>query len=138
MATPSSVELVCVDPAQIRQVWPHVKQMIERAILRTGLNHTADIEDAVLRGDGLLWLVWDGAQVLAAVTTALIQTDSAKVCVITACTGESRNRWLALLSEIETYARHEGCSCVRIYGRKGWERALDGYGVKNVILERAL
>jgi hypothetical protein len=55
-----------------------------------------------------------------------------------ACSGQNRERWLPLFEKIEQYAREEGCSCVRIYGRKGWERVLQGYRVEHVILERQL
>jgi hypothetical protein len=43
-----------------------------------------------------------------------------------------------LFERIEQYAKDEGCSAIRLYGRKGWERVLDGYKVEHVILEKAL
>lgn len=112
--------------------------MIDRAVRRTGLNHTCDIARDVLDGGGLLWLAWNGATIEAAATTALIETDADKVCILTACSGRDRDRWLPLLAGIEAYAKAEGCARVRIYGRRGWQRLLDGYSLKHVILERAL
>ena len=47
-------------------------------------------------------------------------------------------RWLPLIAEIENYARTEGCTRVRIYGRKGWLRALDGYEAKHIIMDKEL
>ena len=35
-------------------------------------------------------------------------------------------------------ARREGCARVRIYGRKGWLRVLDGYAQKYVIMDKEL
>lgn len=134
----ASVELICVDPARVHEVWPHAAGLIDRAVRRTGLNHTRDIADDVLSGAGLLWLAWNGAAIEAAATTALIETDTDKVCILTACGGHGRDRWLPLLARIEAYAKDEGCACVRIYGRRGWQRLLDGYSLKHVILERAL
>lgn len=133
-----SVELLCVDPKRVREVWPHVSHLIRRAVSRTNLCHTRDIEDEVLDGVGLLWVVWDGLSFVCAATTLLIETDNSKVCLITACGGEDMNRWLPLFPKIEAYAKAEGCSCVRIYGRKGWLRVLEGYTTKHVILERPL
>lgn len=134
---PSRVDLVCVDPARVALIWPSARQLIRTAIERTQLSEFADIERDILTGDQLLWLAWSG-QIEAAATTHLIKTGGKPVLVITACSGHNRERWLPLLAKIEDYARKEGASCVRIYGRKGWERALNGYRVEHVILERAL
>jgi hypothetical protein len=134
----SSVELVCVDPKRVQEVWPAVRHLITKAVLRTNLSHTADIEYDTLHGDGLLWLAWDGRTVKAAATTVLTETDANTVCILTACGGEDMRQWLPLLAKIEDYARAEGCGCVRIYGRKGWARVLTDYRIEHVILERSL
>lgn len=76
--------------------------------------------------------------ILAAASTRLQRTDASKVCVVTACAGNGMPRWLGLLGRIEEFARDEGCNCVRIYGRKGWLRALDGYEQRHVILDKEL
>jgi hypothetical protein len=137
-ALSASVELVCVDPKRVHEVWPHVAYLIRRAVKRTNLSHTRDIEHDILRGNGLLWLAFDGQAVKAAATTSLIRTDRDIVCVLTACGGDEMDMWLPLLSKIEAYAKAEGCACVRIYGRKGWARVLDGYRIDHVILRKAL
>jgi hypothetical protein len=134
---PSSVDLICVDPARIDEMWPHVRDKIRAAVERTGLSSFADIEADVLRGASLVWIAWDGKEVLAAATTELVKPYS-KVCVVTACAGHDRDRWLPLFAEIEKYAENEGCSSMRIYGRKGWERVLTGYRAEHVILEKRL
>ncbi len=135
---PASVELVCVDPKRVHDIWPHVAPLIHGAVKRTNLSHTLDIELDVLCGRSLLWLAWDGRTVKAAATTALIKTDVEKVCVLTACGGGDMRLWLPLLRRIESYARDEGCACVRIHGRKGWARVLDGYRAQHVILRKEL
>jgi len=133
-----SVELVCVDPKRVHEVWPHVAALIPGAVKRTNLSHSQDIAYDILHGDGLLWLAWNGKTIAAAATTSLVETDRDKVCILTACGGTGMPRWLSLLSMIEDYARGEGCACVRIYGRKGWQRVLDGYTTKHIILEKGL
>jgi hypothetical protein len=132
------VDLLCVDPQRIHQVWPHVSDLIHGAVKRTNLSHTQDIEAEILAGRGLLWLALDRATIKAAATTSLVRTDRDLVCILTACGGEDMHQWLPLLRKIETYARDEGCACVRIYGRKGWARVLDGYRIDHVILGKAL
>lgn len=124
--------LICVDPARAGEFWPYAGPMIRAAIERTGLSEFDDIEKQVLAGEQLLWLAWSD-RIEAAATTHL----SRNVCTLTACSGHQRERWLHLLSAIEAYAKAEGAN-MRIYGRRGWERVLDGYRVEYVILEKDL
>jgi hypothetical protein len=130
-------DLACVDPKIIQKIWPQARDLIKAAIERTDLSRFEDIEAHVLSGDQLLWLAVSD-HIEAAATTHLIKAIGLPVLVITACSGHERERWLPLLEKIETYARNEGAKCVRIYGRRGWERALTGYRVEHVVLEKAL
>ncbi len=127
--------LVCVDPEQVFEFWPHARGLIKAAIDATNLSDFADIESDVLEGKQLLWLAWSG-KIEAAATTHL----SRNVCTLTAVSGHQMERWLSLRAKIEQYAKDEGCHTIRAYGRKGWERVLanDGYRVEHVILEKAL
>jgi len=134
---PSTADLVCVPPKDVHQIWPQARQLIKTAIEHTGLSEFQDVEYDVLSGDQLLWLVISD-HIEAAVTTHLIKTAGRPVCVITACSGAQRERWLALKAKIEKYAKDEGCSCVRLYGRVGWQRVLKDYRVEHVIMEKAL
>jgi GNAT superfamily N-acetyltransferase len=131
----ASVDLLCVDPEKVFDFWPYARGLIKTAVDATNLSDFADIENDVLNGDQLLWLAWSQSRhIEAAATTHL----SRKVCTLTACSGHDRGRWLPLFAHIEKYAKDEGCSAMRIYGRKGWERVLDGYRVEHVVLEKAL
>jgi hypothetical protein len=135
LVTPLSVDLVCVDPKTVHEIWPQARLLIKTAIEKTGLCEFRDIEYDVMSGDQLLWLAISD-HIEAAATTHLIKTAGKPVLVLTACSGAQRERWLPLFATIEKYAKAEGCKCVRIYGRKGWERALQGYRVEHVILEK--
>ncbi len=126
-------DLLCVDPKEIFPIWQYAGPMIRAAIERTNLSDFADIEKDVLSGNQLLWLAISD-HIEAAATTHL----SRNVCTLTACSGHQRERWLPLFARIEKYAKDEGCHTMRIYGRKGWERVLDGYKPEFVILEKAL
>jgi hypothetical protein len=133
---PSRAELVCVDPARVHDIWPHVSPLLKAACFRTQLNAFADIETDILSGRGLLWVAWNGRTVESAAATVLINSEIGKVCIITACGGSDMKRWLPLIEQIESYARDEGCKRVRIYGRKGWLHVLDGYQEKHVIMDK--
>jgi hypothetical protein len=134
----SSAELVCVDPQQVHEVWPHVSFLLNAACRRTGLTAFSEIEADILAGRGLLWLAWNGRSIEAAAATILINSEAGKVCIITVCGGTEMMRWLPLIGQIEDYARREGCTRTRIYGRKGWLRVLEGYEQKHVIMDKDL
>ncbi len=134
--------LVCVEPSKVHLVWPHVAPLLRQAIARTAISAFTDIERDILHGSALLWIAAsaerNGAAIEAAASTSLQQTDAGRICVITACAGKNMSRWLSLIKGIEAYARDEGCNCVRIFGRQGWLRVLDGYRRTNVILDKQL
>jgi hypothetical protein len=137
-----TAELTCVNPADVQLIWPLVSQRLSAATRRTGISAFADIEHAILDGDALLWLALsaDGADIHidAVAATRLELTEAGKVCVIVVCGGRNMPRWLPLIAGIEAYANAEGCRSVRIYGRKGWLRVLDGYRQTHVIMEKEL
>lgn len=137
MSLSDSPELICVDPDRICDFWTYARPLIKAAMDRTELSSFTDLESDVLSGNQLLWLVWSG-KIEAAVTTLLMKTDWKPVCIITACSGYQMDRWLPLLEKIENYARAEGARAIRIVGRKGWERVLNGYHAEHVILEKGL
>jgi hypothetical protein len=133
-----SVELVCVDPMRVGEVWPHVSSLLKAACNRTKLNAFADIEADILAGRSLLWMAWNGRTVESAAATILINSEIGRVCIITVCGGSDMKRWLPLIEQIEAYAKREGCRRVRLYGRKGWLHMLDGYEEKHVIMDKEL
>ena len=133
----SRASLVCVPPAMIAQFWPHARPLIESAIARTGLSDFAALERAVLGGEQLLWLAWSD-RLEAAGTTELSRVGGATICTLTACGGSGHRRWLHLLAELEAYAAAEGCTTLRIFGRRGWQRLLASYRLSHVILEKDL
>jgi hypothetical protein len=132
-----SADLVCVDPSRIDEMWPHVREQLRAAIDRTELSSFDELEADVFTGAQLVWIAWDGKEIMAVATTQLVKPRN-KVCVLTACAGRDREQWLPLFGHIEKYAKDEGCTKMRIYGRKGWQRVLDEYHVEHVILEKAL
>lgn len=104
---------------------------------RSGEMPIGDLYRELLCGRFVLWLAW-GGDLEAAAVTEIAETTSGRVCVIVACGGAGRDRWLSLRHRLEDYARHEGCARMRIYGRKGWTRVLPDYRVTRVVLEKEL
>ena len=137
-AAPRPAQLVCVDPARVATIWPHVAPLIRRAIARGGMGEFGAVERAVLSGGALVWLAWDGEEILAAAVTELELVGGTKFCTIVACGGRGLPRFAGLIAGLERFARAEGCARMRICGRKGWGRVLREYSVQRVIMERRL
>jgi hypothetical protein len=131
-------QLVCVDPARVHAVWPHVDALIRAAMVRADIGKLEPVRDAVLQGRALLWLAWDGTRIAAAAVTELAQTEKRKFCVIVACGGADMSRWLDLLKPIEAFAKLEGCDAMRIIGREGWARVLPGYARTRAVIDKPL
>jgi hypothetical protein len=100
---PSTVDLVCVDPARSLRFWPQARPDHRAAIERTELSEFADIERRSVRRSASL--AGDLDHIEAAATTHLIKTSGKPVCVMTACSGHKRERWLPLFGKIEDYAK---------------------------------
>ena len=105
---------------------------------RGDLGTFGNVEDDVLRGDALVWLVYAKPVIKAVVVTQISITERGKVCTIVACGGYRSTEWIGLISSIEDYAKKQGCRAVRLMGRRGWKRVLKNYSETKVILERRL
>lgn len=133
-------DLICVPPDIVPQVWPFVSGLMWVAVKKGGLSSFAPIQDDVLNGRSLLWIAWGGdtTKVEAAGISQITETEWRKVCTIVAVAGKQMERWLSLLGQIESYAKQEGCTGMRIMGRRGWEKVLPDYHVKRIVIEKVL
>jgi hypothetical protein len=131
-------ELICVDPARIREFWTHALPLIAAAMKRGGITDLADVERAVLAGHALVWIAWNGAAIKAAAVTQLSTVNGERMCTIVACGGSNGKEWLPLLAGLERYAKAEDCKAMRIFGRRGWERLLPDYKPARILLEKEL
>jgi hypothetical protein len=52
------MHLICVPPALVARVWPHVRELILAAMRRGDLSAFRPVEASVLAGNALLWLAW--------------------------------------------------------------------------------
>jgi hypothetical protein len=126
-------ELICIDPERVHQFWPCVEPLIARAMAHSSVSSLDGIACAVHAGRALLWIVWNGEEIKAAVVTELGTVDGKRLCTIAACGGRDSDEWLPLIADLEKYARAEGCKAMRIFGRRGWERLLPGYAARTML-----
>lgn len=135
-----TVKALCVDPDRVSEIWPHVRSFIDAAFWHERGDGSADMVFAdLVAKQSLLWIVWgDEGTVLAAATTKLIAPPRGRICVITSCGGHELARWRACLADIEAYAKAEGCSHIRMEGRRGWKTFFPDYHEPWIVLEKKL
>lgn len=120
-------------------LWPHVRDMVGEAPRKTDMGSLRELDTDVLSGRALVWVVHSDARgIEGAAVTRVDLTEHSKVCTILACGGVGMDRWLPLIDGIEKYAKAEGCASTRLYGRRGWKRALPDYKEIGVVMERKL
>lgn len=129
-------ELICVDPAMIRQVWPMVENMIDEGYAAVD-EPTPDVLEWLEDKKGLLWLAVRNGRIISVLTTSLVQKRSGLACRLVTSTGDG-GECLRHLGAIERYAKAEGCVKVCAAGRPGWARVLPGYRTIVVTLEKRL
>jgi hypothetical protein len=132
------MQLVCVDPARVAEIWPRIEPLIRAACEKMQLSDAAVLERQVRAGEALLWLAWEAPDIKAAAVTHITLCNGGKFCTLVACGGHDMMAWLPLLNEIDAYAKQQDCLAMRIYGRAGWGRVLKNYHVVGHILERPL
>lgn len=79
----------------------------------------------------MLWLVMDGSEVLAALTSRVIEYPGRRAMALDWVGGKHMRKWLPLvLNTLQKYATDCECKHIEGYGRKAWGRILQKYGWK--------
>lgn len=135
-----SISALCIDPDRVSEIWLHVREFIAAAFWGDRGDDDADVVLAdLLARRSLLWIAWgDEGAILAAATTKLINVSRGTICLVTSCGGRNLKRWHGCLADIEAYARAEGCTHVRMEGRKGWRSFFPDYHEPWIVLQKKL
>lgn len=89
-----------------------------------------------MRGEWHLLAVW--ADRIKAVLAVEVYTELSglRVAAIRFTTGEHSHEWAHLISEIENWAKSQGCGKIETWARKGWVKRLPEYRMTHVLLEK--
>jgi len=129
----------CIAPVLVPSIWDRVRPMIEAGYAAADEFMPEDMLDRLVGAKVQLWgAIGDRGDIFAVLTTELVPMRSGLVCWMCQCAGERLGEWREFHRKVEDYARAEGCVKVVLRGRVGWQRALDGYQVRNVQLEKVL
>lgn len=142
-------EVTMIEPARLRQypkLAAEIAPLLDRAVRHSHGQYTLEqVGQMIDRGDMHLWAVWSEGETplgvdLKAVFTTEIDTGHAEgpVCWITLMGGSDVAEWLPLQPRVEDWAVKNGCTRLRVMGRKGWSRILEDWKSIAIVFEKEL
>ena len=126
---------------QIEPVWHKIRPLIADAVTHSdGKYEVLDILSALLARDMQAWAITKGDEIVAIVITEIINYPRKKECRVLAVDGEGAKEWVHLVSEIEAWAKANGCQSIEPIARPGWEKLMKPLGYKrtHIILSKEL
>ena len=123
-----------VPQENIDDIWPLVEIAMSGTVHEPGFDINY-YKEKCLTGDLILWVVRNGK---AAIMLEVLEYPKGRCCDILTLAGYEIDSWLDELSEIEAWAKRQGCNKMTLTGRKGWVRMLSDYKIKEVVLEKEL
>jgi hypothetical protein len=108
---------------------------LARVLARPGMGGVTYRHIRAMMAEGLAqrWKAEDGSVVV----TELLQDPAGRYCLIWLAEGDIRSL-LELHETILEWAKAEGCNRIRVGGRRGWGRVLEGYHEISAVFERSL
>jgi len=128
--------LVLVEPEDVDEVWPHVREGVQKAMVHS--DSVMDGDDFLVELDSgkvRLWVFVSEKEIVGHMITELIRYPRKSfVRVLTMyCEGGEKGMkgmdlWSQFVPAVEEYALMHGCSHLEAYTRKGMVRALEPHG----------
>lgn len=127
--------VVCaIRPEDLPAVWPAVSKVLGKVEKYTNGEYTLeDIYVFIEEGEDLLFVIYEGENILGAATARLTHHPSRLVCHFITCAGEKMDLWLdKLFDAAAPLIRAHKVDAVYIYGRPGWDKILPKREFKKV------
>lgn len=134
------MRLIPVKPDQVQASWGHFEQWFYDAAEATDGRETFQtVLKSILTGATQLWVVMDGAEIIAIFGTTISDYPSGlKALLINYVVGKDISKWIDAFGEIEEYAKTYGCQRVEALGRKGWMKRMPDYTATRVLFKKEL
>lgn len=131
-------ELIGVPSAAVPKIWPKVEGFIAKALDHGFGDETIDdIRAGLERRDMQLWAWIDGAEITAALVTAIITTPRHRIARVPYIGGDHFMRHAASCADVlARWARERGCDQMEGGGRRGWRRLPSWRNAKEIAVYR--
>jgi hypothetical protein len=127
------VNISFVPPNHIKDVWEAIEELIAPAIMVTnGRYMVEDVHVAAKRGDMQLWIAFtDERDIIGCEVTAISEYPSRRLLTSLFTGGNDLRSWRnEMMQVLVRWAEDNQCSGIEGYGREGWIKMLEPYGVK--------
>ena len=116
----------------IDEKWQYIEPHLNRAVCISPRKVTIeDVYEASKLGEYMIWTVIDNEKIIAVFTSRIISHPRGNILGVDFAGGEKMKDWIGLvLLNLEAHARHNKCTSIEAFGRKGWEKILNKYGCK--------
>ena len=126
------MDMIFVSPVPIEdvgKVWDKCKPYLSQATDRSGGRETIlTLYSKIKAGTSTLWIMMVDNKIIASATTEVTQYQNLNVSFLG---GSDMNVWLPeFINQLKIYAKHNHCSKIELFGRKGWLRELKPFGFK--------
>lgn len=113
-------------------VWDESKGYLESAIKTANGKCTIDdVRAGIESGMYVLWVVMDGNEVIACITTRIIEYPQCRAMALDWIGGKRMKEWIAMSNKVMVdHAKANDCTHMEGYGRPAWIRWNGRYGWK--------
>ncbi len=118
----------------IEEIWPLAVPLFEAAKSDEPFS-AEDFKQKCIDGRYVLWMGRNGK---VAVMLEVSDYHNGKQCDIVALVGDGLPAWIDELAEIEGWASRIGCDRMILTGRPGWQKVLEDYKIKEIIMVKPL
>jgi len=114
----------------VKYIWKDVERVLKRSVdTATGKVNLIDVLHGILNDTYVLWVVFDGEEVIAAITTRIIEYPQRRSMALDWVGGSRMKEWQDMaIQKITDFAVLNDCQHLEGYGRKAWGRALKKHG----------
>ena len=121
----------------VEDIWGAVKDLLQPAVQVTnGRYMLYDVYAALKTGEMNLWIAFgDDREILGCEVTRVTDYPSRRVLTSLFTGGRNIRLWKdPMMGIMVRWAEDNQCTAIEGYGRKGWLKMLDAYGVKQTLI----
>jgi hypothetical protein len=128
----ANLSIIPIPQHLVDLIWDETKEYLEEAIKTSRGKFTIDdVRQGIDSGIYVLWAVMDGEDVIAAITTRIIEYPNCRAMALDWIGGKRMKEWIGMSNEVMIdHARANNCTHMEGYGRPAWIRWNGKYGWK--------
>lgn len=109
----------------VEAMWPQVERFLIKPVSLDDDYYLKDIKESCQKREMQLWIIGNENKIAGAGVSEIIIFPRSKVLSLKYAGGDDgKIDWPAIYKAMQRYAKEQGCTAVRGYGRLGWIRRL--------------